>query len=128
VLQKRLGELAAERPRRGFPTTITSHVTGQANQVYLLQHNALGVQTVETDPAGTSPRFFYDDRGLLTLRMNARGDSILTTYDALYRPLVVTLKRASGAVVRADSFFYDPAWRRGQPLPAVPPTASAMAR
>jgi hypothetical protein len=35
-----------------FPTTITSHVTGQPNQVYSLQHNALGARMVETDVGG----------------------------------------------------------------------------
>ncbi|MGQ0538641.1 MAG: hypothetical protein ACT4R6_06820 [Gemmatimonadaceae bacterium] len=50
------------------------------------QHNALGAQTVETDPAATAQRFFYDNRGLLTLHMNARGNSIIMTYDEMYRP------------------------------------------
>ena len=68
---------------------------------YDFAHNALGLVTQRTDPAGNNDKYFYNDEGLLTTWVNRRGDTLRTTYDDLHRRLT-----KSGQVAVTDSFSY----------------------
>ncbi len=80
----------------------TSSSTTQSNP---MGRNANGALTTEADPAGSQRQYFYDDRGLVRRWVNARGDSLVTQYDAFLRPSVVAAWRGN-TKVRADTFTY----------------------
>ncbi len=52
--------------------------------------------------------YTYDSAGITDIAMNALGESTVTTYDALYRPVQININSSSGTTVRSKGLSYSP--------------------
>lgn len=96
--------ILADSVRYTFDNLYLTQVKDGLGQAYGFQHNALGVITQRTDPAGNSDRYAYNAEGLPTRWINRRGDTVFTTYDVVHRVLANT-----GSQISARAFSFDSA-------------------
>ncbi len=101
-----------------YLTNVRPATSSGSTQSNAIGRNAYGAVTTEADPAGSQRQYFYDDRGLVRRWVNARGDSVVTQYDAFLRPSVVAAWRGS-TKVRADTFAYSISTLPGQRFTAA---------
>jgi RHS repeat-associated protein len=52
--------------------------------------------------------YSYDSAGITDIATDSLGESTVTTYDALYRPVQININSSSGATVRSKGFSYSP--------------------
>lgn len=79
-------------------------VADAKGQLYRVEKNALGWDTLAVDPIGAAQRFVHDAGGRVVEQRNRRGQVTRFTYDTLGRPATMTLSDG-----RVTTHGYDPA-------------------
>ena len=71
-----------------------------------------GRRSAVIDALGNETRFFYDLNGNMVSRIDASGNQLVTTFDALNRPLTTSHYDASGTLLGSTSVEFDATGRR----------------
>jgi RHS repeat-associated protein len=82
-------------------------VTDAAGNLTSYAFDGLGRLTALTHPDAGLTKYDFDDAGNLTSRRDARGATVVTTYDGVNRPEGETLTDASGRVEEKVAYHYD---------------------